>query len=104
MANANGSDHPNGEGHHLSSDVFGQVVDHRRIDVVATQVRHVESEVRRECVGERLLGESSGADEHFAQQATSLALHFEGLLQLSLGDQIAGDQLVTETEVLTLRC
>jgi len=39
-------------------------------------------------VGEGLLAEGAGAYEHLAQETAGVALHFEGLFQLGLGNQM----------------
>jgi hypothetical protein len=53
-------------------------------------------------VCEGLLAQGTCADENFAQKTTGVALHLEGLLQLRVGDQIAGEELITQAKILLL--
>ncbi len=96
-------DDPNRKGHVLSSGIFGQVVDHGRVDVVTAQVGDVEPEIRRERVRQRLFGECARAHEDLAQESAGVALHVQRLFELGFADQIAGDKLVAQAHVRLLR-
>ena len=92
-----------GKGHVLSCDLLGQEAQRRRVDIVTTQVGDVESEERGEGVRQGLLTQGAGTDENLTQETARVALHLEGFLQLSLGDQIVGDELIAKSDVLPLR-
>ncbi len=94
--------HANRKGRELAGGFLIEKIQDQRVNGVTTKIRNVEAEEGGECPSQVLFVQRADADQYLAEEAAGIALHGESLLKLRVGDDVARNELVAQTEVLSL--